>query len=195
MRRHATATEFIGSFPGELPKVGLPEVAFAGRSNVGKSSALNTLLNSRKAARVSARPGRTQAINLFRVGKACCFADLPGYGYAKVPGYVLERWKPMIETYLGDRETLRMVVLLIDGRHEAQEMDLDLYDALCDVEIKVLVVATKVDKLSKHERKPQLERLREAFDLPVGQPLGFSSKTGEGRDLVWRKIEAACRRK
>jgi GTP-binding protein len=193
MRRQASATTFIGSFPAELPAVGLPEVAFAGRSNVGKSSALNALIGSRKAARVSSRPGRTQTINLFRVGTAACFADLPGYGYAKVPEYVLEKWKPMVEAYLGEREALRMVVLLIDGRHEAQEMDLDLHESLRAFKLPVLVVATKVDKLPKHARKPQLAALREAFDLPEGQPVPFSAKTGEGCEMVWDCIEAACR--
>jgi GTP-binding protein len=195
MRNQAPATQFIGSFPGDLPQLGLPEVAFAGRSNVGKSSALNTLLGSKKAARVSSRPGRTQTINLFQLGNALCFADLPGYGYARVPEAVMEKWKPMVERYLGERDVLRLVVLLIDGRHEAQEMDLDLYEGLRHFELPVLVVATKVDKLPKHARKPQLNLLREAFSLPEGQPVPFSSLSGEGVSLVWDAIEAACRRK
>ncbi len=191
MRKQAGAVEFVGSFPAELPKLGLPEVAFAGRSNVGKSSALNTLLGARKAARVSSRPGRTQMINLFKIGKAAVFADLPGYGYAKVPDEVAAAWKPMIERYLGERETLRLVVLLVDVRLEAQPFDVDLLDALREVELPTLVVATKLDKLPKHARKPALARLSE--ELGADQLVGFSSKSGFGRDEVWTRIERACR--
>jgi GTP-binding protein len=192
MRRHASSVKFVGSFPGELPVLGLPEVAFAGRSNVGKSSALNTLLGSRKAARVSSRPGRTQTINLFQLGRAGCLSDLPGYGYAKVPDHVAVRWKPMVEDYLGGRDTLKMVVLLVDGRLEAQEMDVALLEGLRAFGLPTCVVATKIDKLSKHAKKPQLAALRRAFDLPADQPLGFSSKTGEGKDALWDRIERAC---
>jgi GTP-binding protein len=194
MRKHASSARFVGSFPGELPVLGLPEVAFAGRSNVGKSSALNALLGSRKAARVSSRPGRTQAINLFQLGSAGCFADLPGYGYAKVPDHVADRWKPMIESYLGDREALRLVVLLVDGRHDVQDMDAALLEGLRAFDMPVLVVATKVDKLRKHEKKPRMRQLREGFGLAEDQPLPFSARTGEGRDELWRRIESACRR-
>ncbi len=194
MRNQVGRLKFLGSFPKDLPVTGMPEVAFAGRSNVGKSSALNTLLRSRKAARVSSRPGRTQAINLFQIGDACVFADLPGYGFAKVPDEVARQWKPMIEGYLGDRADLKLVVLLVDCRREPQEMDLGLLDGLRQIGLPVLVIATKVDKLRKHERKPVQNKLREAFELPQGQPLMFSSQTGEGRDEAWDLIEKACRR-
>lgn len=194
MRNQVGRVKFIGSFPKELPDLQLPEVAFAGRSNVGKSSALNTLMRQRKAARVSARPGRTQSVNLFQIGEACCFADLPGYGYARVPDEVAALWKPMIESYLADRESLKLVVLLVDARREPQQMDLDLYDALVSFGLKVLVVMTKKDKLAKHELKPQLAVLRKAFDLSEDQPIPFSSKTGDGFDDVWTRIERACKK-
>lgn len=187
-----SSVRFLGSFPDGVPHVGKPEIAFAGRSNVGKSSALNTLLGTRKAARVSSRPGRTQAINLFEVRGRMVFADLPGYGYARVPDEIQQRWKPMMEHYLGEREALRLVVCLVDARREPQPMDLQLVEALREVDLPVLVVATKLDKLSKHQRRPQLATLREAFALPDDQPVGLSSKTGEGRDLLWRHIEAAA---
>lgn len=193
MRNQAGRVTFIGTFPGALPDVGLPEVAFVGRSNVGKSSALNALLGARKAARVSGRPGRTQAINLFRIGDAACFADLPGYGYAKVPDAVQEAWKPMIEGYLGDRETLRLVVLLVDARLEAQPMDMALVEGLQAAGVPTLVVATKMDKLSKHQRKPALHKLRSGLGLSADMPLlPFSSKTGDGKDALWDRLEAAC---
>ncbi|MCB9664310.1 MAG: YihA family ribosome biogenesis GTP-binding protein [Alphaproteobacteria bacterium] len=193
MRQHAPRTTFVGSFPGQLPELGLPEVAFVGRSNVGKSSALNTLLGKKSAARVSSTPGRTQAINLFRLGDALCFADLPGYGFAKVPAAVQQAWKPMIERYLGEREALRLVVVLVDARHTARPADKDLLDGLAEADIPFLVVATKLDKLSKHARKPTLRALAQGLGLGDQALLGFSSLSGEGRDAVWERIEAACR--
>jgi GTP-binding protein len=193
VRNQTGDVAFLGSFEGaDLPVTGLPEVAFAGRSNVGKSSALNALLGRRKAARVSGTPGRTQRINLFRVGRACVFADLPGYGFARVPEAILAGWKPMIENYLGDRVALRLVVVLVDARREPQELDLDLVEGLVRAEIPCALVATKVDKLPKHQRKPILAALGAAYGLD-GPALGFSSLTGEGRDELWDLIEEHCR--
>lgn len=184
---------FVGSFPGELPELGLPEVAFAGRSNVGKSSALNRLLNMKKAARVSSTPGRTQAINLFRVRDAMIFADLPGYGYAKVPAAVREAWGPMIERYLGERSTLKLVVVLVDARRDPMESDGQLLDGLRDAGIPFLVVATKIDKLKKQQKSSQIMTIRRIFELPPDQPVAFSSVTGDGVRDVWDRIDAAVR--
>jgi GTP-binding protein len=182
---------FIGSFPDELPTIGLPEVAFAGRSNVGKSSALNCLLGSKRAARVSSTPGRTQAINLFRVHDRLVFADLPGYGFAKVPDHIQARWKPMVEGYLGSRDTLRLVVVFVDVRREPLDLDLDLVDGLRAAGIPFRVVATKADKLKRRALDKQLAVLSAAF--PGGAPLPFSSHTRAGRDQVWKVIEEAVR--
>ncbi|MEZ4319487.1 MAG: ribosome biogenesis GTP-binding protein YihA/YsxC [Myxococcota bacterium] len=193
LRNAVRQLSFVGSFPGELPVLGLPEVAFAGRSNVGKSSALNVLLDAKKAARVSSTPGRTQAINLFQLGDQAVFADLPGYGFAKVPDSVKERWGDMIEGYLGTRDTLRLVVLLIDIRRVPMESDGMLIDGLRDAKIPLLVIATKCDKLKKQPRQRQLVEIRETFGLDAGQPIAFSSLTREGRDDVWSVIEKACR--
>lgn len=191
MRNQAGRVEFLGSFDEtQLPKTDLPEVAFAGRSNVGKSSALNTLLGRKKAARVSGRPGRTQRINLFQVGDACIFADLPGYGFAKVPDAVRAGWKPMIERYLGEREALRLVVVLVDARREPQELDLDLVIGLVEAGIPCLVVATKVDKLAKNKVKPTLSALAEAYGVP--RIVAFSSVDGRGKHEVWDIIEQVC---
>lgn len=192
MRNQASAVEFVGSFVREFPDLGLPEVAFAGRSNVGKSSALNRILNSRKAARVSARPGRTQAINLFKVGTACTFADLPGYGFARVPEAIRSEWKGMIDHYLAMRDPLKLVILLVDARHDAQEMDVMLVEALGELQIPTLVLATKVDKLTRNERTKQMRALQEGLDLPEDALIPFSSVTGEGRDAVWDVIEEVC---
>lgn len=193
MRKAAGAVTFLGSFPGELPKVGLPEVAFAGRSNVGKSSAINALLRTRKAARVSGTPGRTQAINLFRLGQVLCFADLPGYGFAKVPEEIAAAWKPLIERYLGERPELRLVVLFVDASVPPQAMDAALLDGLVEAEIPVQVVATKADRLSRNELRASLAALTEAHGLDEA-PLPFSGRTWDGVDALWDRIEGACRR-
>ena len=186
-----TRVDFVGSFPTLLPAGELPEVAFAGRSNVGKSSAINTLLGRKKAARVSGTPGRTQAINLFNVDDRISVADLPGYGFAKVPEAVRVAWKRMIERYLGDRDTLRLVVVLVDSRHSAQELDRALVNALKDARLPFMVVATKVDKLKRTKRKKQLDALSLGLEISRGQLLPFSSLSFEGRDRVWATIERA----
>lgn len=182
---------FVGSFPGELPQLGLPEVAFAGRSNVGKSSALNVLLESKRAARVSSTPGRTQAINLFTVKERWVFADLPGYGFAKVPDEVKHAWKGMIESYLGTRSTLRLVVVFVDARRDPQASDLELVAGLSEARIPVLVVMTKCDKLKRRALDKQRAAIRRAFALPKGQPVVFSSITRQGRDQVMDHIRRA----
>ncbi len=193
MRNQAGSVHFVGSFPQEWPVLGRPEVAFAGRSNVGKSSALNCLLNNKKAARVSRTPGRTQAINLFEVGNACAFADLPGYGFAKVPTHIQQQWKSMVESYFSGREDLRLVVVLVDARRKPQEMDGQLLFSLTESNIPTLVVATKVDKLKAQEKKKNLKALRDEFRLRGDQLIPFSSVTKVGRALVWDAIEKACR--
>lgn len=193
MRNQVGALEFLGSFVDQFPDVGLPEVAFAGRSNVGKSSALNCLLNRKKAARVSSTPGRTQLINLFRVGTGCVFADLPGYGFAKVPDAVQSNWKGMIENYLGDRDTLKLVVLLVDVRRDPTRLDGELIAGLRAANIPFLVVATKVDKLKRSQQAKHIAQIKKGFQLKVDQLVPFSSMTGMGRDTVWDAIERACK--
>lgn len=194
MRNLVGDITFVGSFPGELPELGIPEVAFAGRSNVGKSSLLNTLTRRKSLARTSRTPGRTQAINLFRLGGGLVFADLPGYGFAKVPEHIRRAWKPMIEHYLGTRDMLRLVVVLVDVRRDAQEDDGALLWGLTEARIPSVVVATKVDKLRKQQRQRQLAKLRRDLHLPAGQPIPFSSQSGEGREKLWDVIEEAARR-
>lgn len=185
------AVEFIGSFSGVVPDTGLPEIAFAGRSNVGKSSALNCLFENRKAARTSGRPGRTQAINLFRAGGRLCIVDLPGYGFARVPNAVREQWRGMIDRYLSAREHLTLVVLLVDVRLEAQPMDLQLIAALISLRLPILVLATKIDKLSRQARIPQLRKLEKGLGLPADALVGFSAVSGEGKEEIWKRLELA----
>lgn len=193
MANEVVDVTFVGSYPAALPDLDLPEVAFAGRSNVGKSSAINCMLARKAAARVSSRPGRTQTINLFRVDEKIAFADLPGYGFAHVPAAVQDQWKGMIESYLANRESLRLVVVLVDARRKPQEMDGMLLYGLADAGIPVLVVATKVDKLKRNERSRNLAAIKKEFRLDAEQLVAFSSVNREGRDQVWRLIRKACR--
>lgn len=188
---------FMGSFPTvrRMPTADLPEVAFAGRSNVGKSSAINTLLNTRKAARVSGTPGRTQAINLFRIEERINFADLPGYGFAKVPQEVKAQWKGLIEGYLGGRKTLGLVVVLVDIRHAVSPLDAELIWGLRQARLPILVLATKADKLKRNPRQRQAAMLRRELRLKGGQLIPFSSLDGTGFDEAWAVLNRVAKGK
>jgi GTP-binding protein len=183
---------FLGSFPKTPPQTGLPEVAFAGRSNVGKSSAINAILGRKAAARVSKTPGRTQAINLFEIDARVVFADLPGYGYAKVPEAVQDAWKGAIENYLAGRKALRLVVALVDGRLPPQKLDVALIGGLRAAEISHLVVATKVDKLKRNRRLAQLTTLRKGLGVPASGFVSLSSPKRVGVGEIWRRLDKAC---
>ena len=189
--------EFVGSYsrPIDMPVFpGLPEFTLAGRSNVGKSSALNTLVGGRKKlAVVSKTPGRTRSINLFKVGKVCTITDLPGYGFAKVSQDMQDDWKRQITTYLRKREALQLAVLFVDAQRDPQELDAQLLDFLEDEgRLASLVVATKTDKLAKTKLEASLARLHESLALPDGEPLPLSSKTGAGKKELWQRITAMC---
>ena len=183
--------DFIGSFPTAPPTNGQPEIAFVGRSNVGKSSAINRLLNRKKIARVSSTPGRTQAINIFEINQTYRFVDLPGYGFAKVPIAVRHAWGKMIEGYLVSRSALKLCVILVDGRHTAQNLDLQMLETLVSNGIPGVVVATKVDCLKRSQRDRQLKKLREGLGLDSEVFVPFSSVTKYGLDEVWDAIEYA----
>jgi GTP-binding protein len=167
--------------PAELPPEGPPEIAFAGRSNVGKSSLLNRLLGRRSLARVSRTPGRTQQINFFAVGEALRFVDLPGYGFARVPLHVKEEWRVLVEHYLGGRKALRAVVVLIDARRGLAADDARLLDFLDAQRIASVLVATKIDKLKQSERRAALA----SADRDGRRPIPFSAATGEGAAELW----------
>jgi len=186
------SAEFVLSAkePHHYPPAGIPEVAFAGRSNVGKSSLINTLINRKRLARTSTTPGRTQEINFFRVNDRFFFVDLPGYGYAKVPEAIRRQWGPMVETYLSDRRTLRLVILILDVRRNPSDQDLQLMKWLAHYSLDFLLVLTKTDKISRNElavRKRIIEELLGADMKPTLLP--FSAKTGEGKEIIWREIE------
>jgi len=184
---------FLGTFPTEVPVVGLPEVAVAGRSNVGKSSCLNRLVGVRQAARVSSTPGRTQAINLFQVQERYVLADLPGYGFAKVPEAVQAGWKGLVEGYLASERDLRLVLMLIDPRRDAGGMDADLLWSLREARLPVLVVATKLDKLKRLKGRSALLRLAREYHLAPHELLGFSSLKGTGLEQLHKAIDKAVK--
>lgn len=190
------SAEFIKSCqtPEQFPKDRLPAVAFVGRSNVGKSSLINSLLRRKGLARVSRTPGKTQAINVFLVTtddpRARCFyvVDLPGYGYAKVAKSLRARWRPLIEEYLAGGDSLRGVLLLLDSRG-GERRDTEAFDWLSRIGPPLVLVATKADKLSRGERAAALVALRDAFGLAGDvEVVSYSSVTHEGRDELWRAI-------
>lgn len=175
------------------PPDGLPEVAIAGRSNVGKSSLINRLVNRRQLARVSNTPGRTQLLNFFRVNDAFTLCDLPGYGFAKVPTAVKAGWAPMIEGYLGGRDALRVLMLLLDCRRAPGEWETGLVTYCSTRGLAMLPVVTKIDKLSKSQRFPMLTRISGDLGLPVEALCAFSAETGEGLLPLWNRLERMLR--
>ena len=184
-KRLTTDMEFLGTFPKVLPDAKLPEVALCGRSNVGKSSAINALLNRRKAARVSGTPGRTQAVNLFRISDRLCFAVLPGYGFAKAPTSVRQAWGRLVRRYLFEREALALVIQLVDARHAAQRVDIEMIGLLREFDVPFIVVATKIDRVKRSKQQASLKGLAQGLDMPVEQIIPFSSTEKIGLDLVW----------
>jgi GTP-binding protein len=184
------SAEFIKSAtkPAEYPLEQLPEIAFAGRSNVGKSSLINTLVNRKRLVKTSSTPGRTQLINFFEINQKIIFVDLPGYGYAKVPVSVRKKWGPMIETYLSGRKTLRAVVVIMDIRRTPQQEELNLLGWLGHYAIAAIVVLTKIDKLSKNKAAQQHRHIADALSTDPKDLILFSAKTRRGRDSLWNAI-------
>ena len=176
--------EFIGGMAekhGWRPDSPLPEVAFAGRSNVGKSSLLNSLVRRKSFARVSRTPGRTREINFFRVNNEFVLVDLPGYGYARISKEKKSEWRPMIESYLRRTTQLRGIVLLLDIRREPSDDDRAMLDFLAEVEVPTIVALTKTDKLSKAVARDRPGEIARALALETEQIIPFSAQTGEGR--------------
>jgi len=181
--RAAPSSEFF-------PDLGLPEIAFAGRSNVGKSSLLNTLMGRRKLARVSHTPGRTQLLHFYKLNDALAFVDVPGYGYAAVSKEQRASWKVLIESYLGGREELRGVILIVDIRRDplAEELDMALW--LESAGVAVRVVATKSDKIPKSQVATRLKEIAKQMRVTSLAPLAFSAETGVGKEQLWRSVLA-----
>ena len=186
------SAEFVTSAvkPSQYPPAELPEVAFAGRSNVGKSSLINTLVNRRHLVKTSSTPGRTQLINFFDINEKFSFVDLPGYGYAKVPIAIRKKWGPMIETYLSTRKTLKGVVIIMDIRRMPREEEQNLIHWLEHFSIAKIFVLTKTDKLSKTKMIQQQDSIVRALAVEKKDVILFSAKTRLGKDVVWDAILA-----
>lgn len=171
------------------PQDDLPEVALAGRSNVGKSSFINTLLNRKKLARTSSKPGKTQLLNFYNIDDKLRFVDVPGYGYAKVSKTERAKWGKMIEEYLVTRDNLRVVISLVDLRHEPTADDVQMYDFLKYYEIPVIIVATKADKVPRGKWNKQESLIKKKLNFDKQDSfIVFSSETKEGYDLAWDTI-------
>ena len=182
--------ETVCGITSRLPQNDKIELAFWGRSNVGKSSLINTLMNRKGFARISSQPGKTQTINYYNVNDVCYMVDLPGYGYAKVSKETAAKWMKMIEKYLDTSQALRVVFLLIDIRHEPSANDVKMYQLLLSKGFNPLIIATKADKISKNARSRHISMIRKKLQLVEGTPvIPFSAQNREGKDEIWEYID------
>jgi GTP-binding protein len=182
--------EFAGAIgaPGQAPPGRLPQVAIAGRSNCGKSSLINALVGRKKLARVSQTPGKTQEINFYRINDRFFLTDLPGYGFARAPDDVRDRWRRLIETFFETSEDLAGIVVLIDARRGLLTQDEELLAWLAEMQLPALFALTKIDKLNRSGRTRAVRALREALELPADQVIATSSHTGEGMNMLRQSV-------
>ena len=182
--------ETVCGISSRIPESSRPEVAFAGKSNVGKSSLINGLLNRKSLARTSSQPGKTQTINYYNVNDMLYLVDLPGYGYAKVSEEVREKWGRMIERYLHGSRQLKAVFLLVDIRHAPSENDRTMYQWILYQGYEPVIIATKLDKIKRSQVPRQLKILKEGLEVKPGTKMSpFSAETRQGRDEIWELIE------
>ncbi|BAM47125.1 MAG: YihA family ribosome biogenesis GTP-binding protein [Amphibacillus sp.] len=188
-----TQSEFTISAvsPNQYPTENLPEIALAGRSNVGKSSFINKMINRKALARTSSKPGKTQTLNYYLINEFFYFVDVPGYGYAKVSKTEREAWGKMMETYFSEREPLRATILVVDIRHKPTNDDVMMYDFLKHYDIPVIIIATKLDKIKKGQVNKQVKLIKETLSIEPGdQVIPFSSETAQGKEAAWNAIQA-----
>ena len=182
--------ETVCGVTSKLPKNQNVEIAFAGKSNVGKSSLINGLLNRKALARTSSQPGKTQTINFYKINGEFYFVDLPGYGYAKVSASEREKWGKMIERYLHTSEQLKLIFLLIDIRHDPSSNDKMMYDWICHNGFMPVIIATKLDKIKRSQLQKQLKVIRTGLELPKETGIfPYSALSKQGRDEIWEYIE------
>ena len=182
--------ETVCGITSKLPENTLPEIAFAGKSNVGKSSLINALMNRKSYARISATPGKTQTINFYNINQEFYLVDLPGYGYAKVSEQEKQKWGQMVERYLHGSKQLRAVFLLIDIRHDPSANDKLMYDWIVSQGYHPIIIATKLDKIKRSQRDKQVRTIRQGlWLLPGSIVIPFSSVTKQGRDEIWELAE------
>jgi len=191
MNVNNVSLDAVGTSPEHYPLAGLPEFAFIGRSNVGKSSLINTMINRKALARTSSSPGKTRTINFYNIENMLWFVDLPGYGYAKTSKSESEKWGKMIEIYLKTRETLCRIVWLIDIRHEPSANDKIMLDWLRYYNKPFIIVATKADKLNRSQVPKQLAMLKRELKTDADTPIiAFSSEAKTGKDALWAQLDA-----
>ena len=189
MKIKSVALETVVGITSKLPEHSLPEIAFAGKSNVGKSSLINALLNRKALARTSSQPGKTQTINFYNINESFYFVDLPGYGYAKVSREIREKWGKMIERYLKQSKVLKLVCLLVDIRHAPSENDKIMYEWIVYQGYQPVILATKLDKIKRSAREKQIKLIRESLGATKETViLPFSAETKQGREEVWQLI-------
>lgn len=183
--------ETVCGITSKLPENGFPEFAFAGKSNVGKSSLINALMNRKSLARTSSQPGKTQTINFYRINDSLYYVDLPGYGYAKVSVEVKAKWGKMIERYLQNSNMLKCVFLLIDIRHEPSANDKMMYDWIVNNGYHPVIIATKLDKIKRSQVGKQVKLIRTALGMEKEDVLiPFSAETKQGREEIWEYLES-----
>ena len=192
MKVHNAEIVISAVSPKQYPETDLPEIALAGRSNVGKSSFINTLIDRKNLARTSGKPGKTQTLNFYLIENALHFVDVPGYGYAKVSKTERAKWGEMIETYITSRKQLRAVVSLVDIRHDPSKEDIQMYEFLKYDNIHVIVVATKADKIPRGKWNKHTSAIKKKLDFdPEDTFILFSSETKKGKEEAWAAIETA----
>lgn len=190
MHIHDAFLETSGVKLSQYPENYLPEIALLGRSNVGKSSFINRLIERTKLARTSSQPGKTQTLNFYQINKQFRFVDVPGYGYARVSKSERKNWESMINSYLTQRENLSLVFILMDIRHEPSELDKKMYDYIDSLDIPFAVILTKLDKIKKNQLDKHLSLFKKKLNLPTVDALfPFSSESGEGGEDIWEIIE------
>ena len=182
--------ETVGGITSKLPENDKLEVAFAGRSNVGKSSLINALMNRKSYARTSQQPGKTQTINFYNINELLYFVDLPGYGYAKVSQDTVKKWGKMIDGYLHQSKVLRLVFLLVDIRHKPNQNDIQMYEWCVNYGFNPIIIATKSDKIKRSQLQKQIKQIKDALQVVDGTPvIPFSALNKSGRDEIWEYID------
>lgn len=176
--------------PSQYPKGYFPEVALAGRSNVGKSSFINRILNRRNLVRTSSKPGKTRTLNFYNINDTFHFVDVPGYGYAKVSKKERNKWGEMMEAYFETREQLAVVVLIVDSRHRPTEEDIQMYEYITYLQIPLIIIATKIDKLKKSKQHKHIKEIESTLNVHPDIPIiPFSAETGMNKDKVWKQLK------